>query len=222
MLETPDITADTHDGPARSNRFAVDGRTARRNRNKQAVLDAMIALTREQGEEPSVEVIAERAGVSYRSVYRYFDDRADLLLAAINHVMAQIVPVFELDDLGGGPLGQRARDLIDSRLAAYHELAPLTRLALRRSVAEPEIAVELDNVRSFLRGQITEQFSTELERLDDQGQRIAITAIDVMFQFESLEYLARLGALDDGTAAEMLARHIPLHLDPGHQQFAAN
>lgn len=222
MLDTPQITADTHDGSTRSSRFAVDGRTARRNRNKQAVLDAMIALTREQGEEPSVEVIAERAGVSYRSVYRYFDDRADLLRAAIGHVMTQIVPVFELDDPGEGPLEDRARRLIDSRLTAYRELAPLTRLALRRSAVEPEIAVELDTARSFLREQIIAQFGPELERFDERERRVAVVALDIMFQFESLERLARLGAVDDGTAAEVLARHVQVHLDPAHRQYAAN
>jgi hypothetical protein len=89
-------------------------------------------------------------------------------------------------------------------------------------VAEPEIAVELDNVRSYLRDQTTDQFRPELDRLDSRDRRIAMMALDVMLQFESLEQLARLGAVEDGTAAEVLARHVRVHLDPGHSRYAAN
>ena len=40
----------------------IDGRTARRNRNKAAVLDALIELAHEGHEEPPIELIAERGG----------------------------------------------------------------------------------------------------------------------------------------------------------------
>jgi TetR/AcrR family transcriptional regulator, regulator of autoinduction and epiphytic fitness len=222
MLETTDTPTATRETHRIETRLVVDGRTARRNRNKQAVLAAMISLTREQGEEPSVESIAERAGVSYRSVYRYFDDRADLLLAAISHVMAETRPVLDLDEPGSGSLEQRARDLIDSRLTAYRELAPLTRLAIRRSTLEPDIAVELDNVRMFLREQIAEQFAAELDRLSERERGVAVTALDVMFQFESLEHLGRLGAIDDGTAKDVLVRHVAVHLAPDGVARSAN
>jgi AcrR family transcriptional regulator len=214
MLDTPDPTLAMADSPRLMSGRSIDGRTARRNRNKQAVLDAMIALTREQGEEPSVEAIADRAGVSYRSVYRYFDDRADLLLSAINHVMSQMWPVFDLDDLGQGPLDRRVGNLIDSRLAANRELAPLTRLAIRRAAVEPDIAVELDTLRTFLRDQIAGQFAPELERLDDADRHLAVLALDVMFQFEALEHLERLGAMQDETASAVLQRHVYAHLVP--------
>jgi TetR/AcrR family transcriptional regulator, regulator of autoinduction and epiphytic fitness len=222
MLDTPNTATATHEAPRMERRLVVDGRTARRNRNKQAVLDAMISLTREQGEEPSVESIADRAGVSYRSVYRYFEDRAELLLAAINHVMDEARPVLDLDELGRGSLEQRARALIESRLTAYRELAPLTRLAIRRSALEADIAVELDKVRSFLRDQIGDQFAPELDRLSERERGIAVTALDVMFQFESLEHLARLGRIDDGTASAVLTRHVSVHLSPDGEARSAN
>jgi hypothetical protein len=40
----------------------VDGRTARRERNKDAVLDALIQLANEGHHEPPIELIAERQG----------------------------------------------------------------------------------------------------------------------------------------------------------------
>ena len=64
-----------------------DGRRARRERNREAVLDALMELVKEGDDDPSVDDIAARAGVSYRSVYRYFDDRADLFDAATKRAM---------------------------------------------------------------------------------------------------------------------------------------
>ena len=53
---------------------AVDGRTARRDRNRDAVLDAVIELFTEGHVGLVAADVAERSGVSLRSVYRYFDD----------------------------------------------------------------------------------------------------------------------------------------------------
>jgi AcrR family transcriptional regulator len=190
----------------------TDGRTARRNRNRDAVLDAMIALTTETGEEPAIEAVAERAGVSYRSVYRYFDDRTELLLAAIGRLMGEVWPIFDIEHLGEGTFDERLERLIRARIGAYRRLAPLTRLAMRRSVSEPVVTIQFDSVREFLREQIRTQFATELSAVPDAERVVAVRAIDVMFQFEALEFLARFEGLDDHTIAEVLRRQVRVHL----------
>ena len=190
----------------------TDGRTARRNRNRDAVLDAMIALTTETGEEPAIEAVAERAGVSYRSVYRYFDDRTELLLAAIGRLMGEVWPIFDIEHLGEGTFDERLERLIRARIGAYRRLAPLTRLAMRRSVSEPVVTIQFDNVREFLREQIRTQFAAELSAVPDAERVVAVRAIDVMFQFEALEFLARFEGLDDDTIAEVLRRQVRVHL----------
>ena len=103
----------------------------------------MIALTTETGEEPAIEAVAERAGVSYRSVYRYFDDRTELLLAAIGRLMGEVWPIFDIEHLGEGTFDERLERLIRARIDAYRRLAPLTRLAMRRSVSEPLGSIEM-------------------------------------------------------------------------------
>jgi len=191
---------------------AIDGRTARRNRNRDAVLDAMIALTRESHEEPPVELIAERAGVSYRSVYRYFEDRTELMLAAIGRVMGEVWPIFDIEKLGEGELDERINRFITSRLAAYGELAPLTRLAIRRSITEPAVMAEFDNVRAFLQGQLEAQFAEELDHLEAADRELVVAALDVVFQFEALEFLNRYEGMTDEGMADVLSRHVHVHL----------
>jgi AcrR family transcriptional regulator len=190
----------------------VDGRTARRQRNKDAVLDALIELTNEGHHEPSIERIADRAGVSYRSVYRYFDDRTDLMLAAIARVMGDLWPNLALDDLGEGPLDDRIERLIAVRLHAYRRLAPVTRSAVHLRVDEPMVAEGYDRVRTFLRDQLAQQFEPELAALPAAERKVALAALDTMFQFEALEYLATHEHMDDEALAGVLTRHVRAHL----------
>jgi TetR/AcrR family transcriptional regulator, regulator of autoinduction and epiphytic fitness len=192
----------------------VDGRTARRERNKDAVLDALIQLANEGHHEPPVELIAERAGVSYRSVYRYFDDRTDLMLSAIGRVMGDLWPIFDIENLGEGPLDERIERLITIRLDAYRKLAPVTRSAVHLRVEEPIVAESYDRVRGYLRDQLAHQFGPELAAIPETEREVALSALDTMFQFEALEYLAKQNGMTDDALARVLARHLRAHLAP--------
>lgn len=196
--------------------LVIDGRTARRNRNRDAVLDAMISLTNETEDEPAIELIAERAGVSYRSVYRYFDDRTELMLSAIERVMGDVWRIFDVDGIGEGTLDERIARLISSRLRAYREMAPLTRLAVRRSVTEPLVIEEFDNVRNHLRSQLEDQFAPELIQIEESERSLVTAALDVMFQFEALEFLSRHDGMDSDELARVLTRHVRAHLAAAH------
>ncbi len=192
----------------------VDGRTARRQRNKDAVLDALIALANEGVDEPPIEDIAARAGVSYRSVYRYFDDRTDLMLSAITRVMGDLWPIFDIENLGEGPFDDRVERLIAVRLAAYRRLAPLTRSAVHRRVTEPAVAHGYDQVREYLREQLARQFALELAALPADERPVALAALDTMFQFEALDYLADHEEMTDAALSRVLSRHVRAHLAP--------
>lgn len=194
--------------------LVVDGRTARRNRNKDAVLDALIELAREGDglAEPSIEAIAERAAVSYRSVYRYFEDRTELMLSAIGRVMGEDYAIFEFEDLGDGSLDERIARLVEVRLAAYRRLAPLTRIAVRLRADEPAVAEAYEDVRSQMRAQLETQFAPELAAVAAADRAGVIAAVDAMFQAESLDYLAHHEQLDDTEIARILTRHIRAHL----------
>ena len=191
---------------------AIDGRTARRNRNRDAVLDALIELADESNDEPTIERIAERAGVSYRSVYRYFDDRTDLMLSAITRVMGNLWSIFDVENLGHGPLDERIEQLITVRVAAYRKLAPLARTAVHRRANEPAVAEGYDRVREYLREQLAQQFEPELAAMAVPESKLVLAALDTMFQFESLDYLANHDGMTDTALITVLTRHVQAHL----------
>lgn len=186
----------------------TDGRTARRTRNRAAVLDAVIQLAREGEPDPSVDEIAERAGVSYRSVYRYFEDRVELVQAAVERVMEHVAPLYKIDDEGQGTMEHRARKFVSTRLQAYRELAPITRAALQRSANEPLFAAEFGNARRQLRRQLEHQFANELDAFDTRTREARATTLDLAFQFEALEYLAEHCEKSDREITTILVGHI--------------
>src|SRR3954449_13008343 len=61
---------------------AVDGRNLRAERTRTALAAAYLDLLSEGDLRPTAERIAERAGVSPRSVFKHFPDREALFAAA--------------------------------------------------------------------------------------------------------------------------------------------
>ena len=73
----------------------TDGRRARAERNRDAVVEAILDLLCEGVENPTAEAIAERFGVSVRSVFRHFDDLESLHAAAVDRHSERIRDLFE-------------------------------------------------------------------------------------------------------------------------------
>jgi AcrR family transcriptional regulator len=63
----------------------------RRNRNSEAVLEAVLSLFLEHNLHPHPKEIADRAGVSLRSVYRYLGD-ADLMRVGMDQIIQDRAP----------------------------------------------------------------------------------------------------------------------------------
>jgi AcrR family transcriptional regulator len=132
----------------------TDGRHLRAERNRDAVVIAMVNLIRETGDVPTPEVVAERAGVSRRTVFRLFDDLEGLRAAVTNHVRQQVITRFPFPLPGGEGFHERVEILVEHRAKVYEFIAPHRRLAesLRRS--RPAVAAGLEVGRKALRGHL--------------------------------------------------------------------
>ncbi|MFP6665123.1 MAG: TetR family transcriptional regulator [Deltaproteobacteria bacterium] len=103
-----------------------DGRTRRRVRNREKVVQALYELIGEGHRRPTADQVAERAGVGRRTVFRHFDDLESLFAELATQVREQA-----REQLGGhpvsGPLAKRIRDLVARRAALFEGLAPFRR-----------------------------------------------------------------------------------------------
>lgn len=165
----------------------VDGRAARRDRGKEAVLDAVIELFTEGDLNPSPERVAERSDRSLSSVYRYFEDRDDLLRSAIERKIGEVAPLLALHAIGEGPLDERVEALVTSRLLLHQAIAPTARASRARAATSDIFRDRVDRTRRELGEQVERQFAAELDTMDADRRRSAAGAVDALCQLETLD-----------------------------------
>ena len=128
--------------------------------------------------------------------------------------MTDVWPMFDIEQSGTGTLDERISAVVDSRIAVYRKLAPLTRVAVHRRAHEPLVAEHYERVRALLRAHLAAQFEPELSRLSDAERSLVLSSIDVAFQFDALDYLAGNGEMTDTQLEELLTHQINVQLRP--------
>lgn len=154
-----------------------DGRTLRRERNREAVITALNDLIREGDLDPTVARIADRAEVSHRSIFRYFEDLADLARTAIETELANATPLSIIEDEGQGTLEHRVDQMVAAQLRVYDRTSALFRVALARSIEIPEVDEGLGVVNEFRLGRIMRQFAREFEAMPPEAREPIATAV---------------------------------------------
>ena len=182
----------------------VDGRTARRDRNRIAVLDVVLELFAEGNLAPSPDDVARRSGVSLRSVYRYVADGDDLIRAAIARHIEKAQPLFEIDDVGKGPFAHRLEALVDTRLRAYEVIGATARAARLRAPGNEIIRDRIDTGRRMLREQLERQFAPELDSLEPKARRAVLAAADALTQVETIDLYRNARRYSSGETRELL------------------
>ena len=172
--QTNESTTSANPGGTGSTTAIDDGRSLRRRRNRDAVIRSLIELIQEGDLEPTVAKIAERAGVSHRSIFRYFDDLNDLARTAIETEMSDVLPIASIPDRGAGDFEHRVDEFIAARRRLWTRVHNLSIVAQARSLDIPEMARGLSTVAMMMHNQALRQFSTELDRLDpDEADSLA-------------------------------------------------
>jgi AcrR family transcriptional regulator len=140
-----------------------DGRRLRRDRNRMAVVDALLDLYGESNLRPSTAEIAERAGLSHRSLFRYFDDFDDLCREAVFRAEQRARPLIPIEVDRAAPLTDRIEALVTQRLRLFEALGPVAQVSRLNAPFAQVLAAELTKNRAFLRAQLTDLFAQELK-----------------------------------------------------------
>ena len=193
---------------------SVDGRHARRERNRIAVLDAVIELFATNTLIPSVDEVAKRSGLSLRSVYRYYEDLGALLHAAIERSMENATPLLRIDGIGTGPLDHRISAFVDSRLRLYEGTGSSFRATIHHSSHNKPMADALVTARAALRAQLERQFEPELDSFEADERARLVRAADVLTRFEAIEALRVGDALSEAETKAVLATGLQALLAP--------
>lgn len=146
----------------------IDGRTARAVRTKDAIVDATLALIDEGDLRPTGPRIAERAGVSVRSIFQHFDDLDALFSAVGEKVVVRIAALIHPIDPAVA-LPERAMAFLDQRAMVMESLTPVLRAALVHAASSPVIRGQFENGHQFLVAQIDETFAPEIAAAGSGG-----------------------------------------------------
>lgn len=176
-------------GPVSEQHLSTDGRRARRERNRAAVIEAVFELIGERHAPPAVEEIAEHAGVSVSSVFRYFDSLDDLLEQTVARHFERFASLFAVPPVPDGDLDQRIAALVSARLDLYEAIGPIARIARLRAPEQPRLAAVLADTRRTFEGQVRAHFAPDLagRRRNEVDDRVAV--VDCLTAFESWDLL---------------------------------
>jgi AcrR family transcriptional regulator len=163
---------------------AVDGRSLRRERNRQDIVDALLGLIENGETEISAALIASKAGLSERSIFRYFDDVNDLYRSVCDLAFSKEIEFALIDDVGVGSLDTKIENFVNQRVRIYtmnEKIAPAARsFAFKNPIIKNQLVVG----RKLLRTQIIKHFAQELSVFDKQQQQVAVAIIDSLTTFE--------------------------------------
>ncbi len=189
-----------------------DGRSARRHRSRDLVVDALLDLLHDGVIRPTAQQVADRSGVSLRSIFRIFDDVETLHVAAASRQLQRARPLF-VDVTSVGSVTDRVRAMTEINARLYEAVAPVRRAALRAAPESRVLQDQLQGVRGWLRGEIDRVFASELVPGQHPG---AAGAVEAIMSFEAWDQLRTGQALSvhDAMATVQLAAERLLDVAP--------
>ena len=188
----------------------TDGRAARAARTRDAIVDASIGLVEAGDVRPTAPRIAERAGVSVRSVFQHFDDLPSLHTAVVSRVFERLSMLVVAVDPGLSR-AYRIEAFARYRASLLEAITPFRRAAAVHAPFAPRIADAVAEGNVFLRDQVAATFAPELAALPPGESRELLDALAACASWGTWDSLRRgTGTADDGgpTAAEAVLRRM--------------
>ncbi|UYN93054.1 MAG: hypothetical protein KIT25_13330 [Enhydrobacter sp.] len=191
----------------------VDGRRLRSERTRQLIIEAYMALVRENPQVPTASQIAERAGYSVRSVFERFPDLLALRVAAADYAIAEARTQSALRDVDADR-PTRIRSQVESRAAGCERWLPLWRVLNADSAGAEELQKRIRLIRELIRLRLELMFRPELAGLSDGERRRMLLALEAITDFESWGRMRELYGLTIEEACAVWIRALDRLLPP--------
>lgn len=181
---------------------ATDGRVQRGERNRAAIVDALLALVEEGEPRPSARAVAERAGVSLRSVFQHFDDMEALYAACVERQLSRVMEMIEPID-PALPTAARIEAVVAQRNRVFERVAPIRRTTILAAPSSPVLQAGLRRSDGDFRSRLAEVFAPELQGRD---RKELLAALDAATSFEAWDHLRRTQGLGLAATQRVMAR----------------
>jgi AcrR family transcriptional regulator len=181
---------------------ATDGRVQRGERNRAAIVDALLALVEGGEPRPSARAVAERAGVSLRSVFQHFDDMEALYAACVDRQLSRVVQMVEPID-PELPLETRIDAVVAQRNRVFERVAPIRRTTILAAPSSPVLQAGLKRAAGDFRSRLAAAFARELRSAD---RKELLAALDAATSFEAWDQMRRTQGLGLAATQRVMAR----------------
>jgi AcrR family transcriptional regulator len=171
----------------------LDGRQSRTARSRLAICEACLDLVQEGALQPSADEIAERAGVSRRSIFNHFADLAELYDAVVDVGMQRCAPLLE-EISEHEPVAHRVERLVEVRSRFLEATAAFTRALTAQALVGPAADQAIRVSREALRLQhqeVERLFGRDLLGLPPAERAEVLEALSAALSPLQWEYLRR-------------------------------
>ena len=167
----------------------IDGRHARRQRSREAIVGAAFELILEGKGPPSAEDVAERAGVSVSSIFRNFDGLADIQQHAHQLFTERYSHLLLATPPPDGDLDSRIAFFVRTRLDLYEQAGPLMAMARRRAFEDDTWSELIASNRSALTRQLRVCFDREFADLTASDAADLVAVLDSITSPEAFDLM---------------------------------
>jgi len=185
----------TSDRALSDNTAPADGRAARSLRSRRAIVDAMRALHAEGDLRPTAPRVAERAGVSVRTVWQQFADMETLLVEANRRDFEILKSLTERID-PDLPLPARVAVFTSQRARILEQMSPSWRAARIHEPFSAELSRSRAATLAKARSELETVFTSELAELPVKRRQWLLDglhAVSIWSFWESLRSELGLG-----------------------------
>jgi len=202
----PEPASPAADQPRDDDGEHVDGRRLRAQRNREAVVRAILQLVKEGNLRPRAPEVALRAGVSERTVFRHFADRDSLFIAA-SEQQRPLLDAYLLPR-PAGDLASRIESFVRLRARLYEEITPVRRAASLVVPFHPLLAERLEDTHRAAREQLLAVFAPEIERREGERREALVEALDLVTSWQAWDVLRHSQRQSVARARRILAATI--------------
>ena len=195
------------DPPLSSKPARVDGRRLRSERTRRLIVEAYMALVRENAQMPTAVQIAERAGYSVRSIFERFPDLTALRVAVTDYAIAEARANGALRDLDADRM-TRIKSQVHQRGQTCERWLPMWRILSSDASVSPDLAQRIAMIQQLIVMRMEMMFKPELATVPEGDRRKIMLALEALTAFESWARMRELHGLSVEQASAVWVRTI--------------
>ena len=170
----------------------IDGRRARGLRTRDAIISALLDLVAGGDVAPTAQRIADRAGVSVRSVYQHFADVEGLYADAAERTYEWVRETAKEVDTSL-PIVRRVDAFVESRASTLESLLPFHRAVRLMEPTSDRVRGYRLAMEKWEKDRVGKVFAPELRAMDSSARSAVLAGIDVLSSADSWDHLRRNG-----------------------------